>query len=776
MPPFKQRGYLCASNETELKKVGEKWFKKYSVIAVCALFVSLLFFVWFAVQIEFDYDFEKFYPTDDPETEFFLDYREKFESDNDFLLIAIENDQGIYNLDFLKNVDALTNDLQKAKYVKNVLSITQEKEYFIIGGVTDERPYINFEDIDLKRDAANISTKNELVNNLVAKDGKSLCLFIRHKDFLSKKGSDVLMNTIEKRAKKYGFDNLRIGGRAIGQKYYIDKMSFEMVLFLSLSAVLVVVFLLVAFKSIWGIMIPQAVIVAGMIWLVGGMSLANQPMNIILTVLPSVMFVVSMSDVIHLVSRYLDALRELDNSFEATKLAVREVGLATLLTSITTAIGFFSLVFVRVEPIQVFGTVMGIGVMIAFLLTFTMLPALFYLTGGPKYVTARKKDHFWKNHLEKWFIKIARNKTSIVIAGVVVLALSVVGIMQLESDNMLMDDISEGEPLKQDFNYLDDHYGGARPFEMAVTIKDTNIRIWDQEVLRTIDSVENYLINDYGVNIKLSVVTAMKVLHRGMNLGKDEFYSLPEKRSKRRSVRRALRIANEGKFLRTMVDSTETIIRISGTIPDLGNKKVTALNEKLDKFLKGKTMDGKLKYQVTGTAHLVDKNLRYMSTSLVKGLAVSILIVALIMGLIYRSFSMMLISLVPNIFPLVFIGGAMGFLGVDLKISTAIIFTIAFGIAVDDTIHLLGKFKYELMKGKGVVYALRRSYFTTGKAMILTTLILCSGFLLLVFSSFLGTFYLGIMLCLALIVALIADLTILPVLILLFYKPKKKDS
>lgn len=117
----------------------------------------------------------------------------------------------------------------------------------------------------------------------------------------------------------------------------------------------------------------------------------------------------------------------------------------------------------------------------------------------------------------------------------------------------------------------------------------------------------------------------------------------------------------------------------------------------------------------------------------------------------------------------------MGFLGVDLKISTAIIFTIAFGIAVDDTIHLLGKFKYELMKGKGVIYALRRSYFTTGKAMILTTLILCSGFLMLMFSSFLGTFYLGVMLCLALLVALIADLTVLPVLILLFFKNPKKD-
>ncbi|MCR9173277.1 MAG: MMPL family transporter [bacterium] len=759
-----------------MKKVGEKWFKRYSVIAVCALFVSLLFFLYYAAQIEFDYDFEKFYPTDDPETEFFIDYREKFESDNDFLLIAIENEGGIYDLDFLKKVDALTNDLKNAKYVKNVLSITQQKEYFIIGGVTDEKPYINFEDVDLKRDSANISTKDELVNNLVAKDGKSVCLFVRHKDFLSKKGSDVLITNIERKAKSYGFNDLRIGGRAIGQKYYIDKMSFEMILFLSLSAVLVVIFLLVAFKSIWGIMIPQAVIVAGMIWLVGGMSLANQPMNIILTVLPSVMFVVSMSDVIHLVSRYLDALRELENSFEATKVAVREVGLATLLTSITTAIGFFSLIFVRVEPIQVFGTVMGIGVMIAFILTFAVLPALFYLTGGPKYITAKKKDHFWRRRLEKWFLLVGRNKKTILGAGVVVLVLSVVGIMQLESDNMLMDDISEGEPLKQDFNYLDDHYGGARPFEMAVTIRDTNVRVWDQEVLKTIDTVENYLTNSYGVNIKMSVVTAMKVLNRGMNLGKDEAYKLPERNSKRRSIRRALRVAGEGQFVRTMLDSTETILRISGTIPDLGNKKVTALNEKLEKFLKGKTMGGKLDYQVTGTAHLVDKNLRYMSTSLVKGLAVSILIVALIMGLIYRSFSMMLISLVPNIFPLVFIGGAMGFLGVDLKISTAIIFTIAFGIAVDDTIHLLGKFKYELMKGKGVVYALRRSYFTTGKAMILTTLILCSGFLLLVFSSFLGTFYLGIMLCLALIVALIADLTILPVLILLFYKPKKKES
>jgi len=146
---------------------------------------------------------------------------------------------------------------------------------------------------------------------------------------------------------------------------------------------------------------------------------------------------------------------------------------------------------------------------------------------------------------------------------------------------------------------------------------------------------------------------------------------------------------------------------------------------------------------------------------------------ALYIGLIYKSSSILVISIITNLIPLIFIAGIMGYLGIDLKTSTSIVFTIAFGIAVDDTIHFLGKFKYELTKGRTKMYALKRTYLTTGKAMILTTLILCAGFFLLIFSSFLGTVYLGLLLCITLFIALIADITILPVMLLLFYKPKK---
>jgi predicted RND superfamily exporter protein len=178
---------------------------------------------------------------------------------------------------------------------------------------------------------------------------------------------------------------------------------------------------------------------------------------------------------------------------------------------------------------------------------------------------------------------------------------------------------------------------------------------------------------------------------------------------------------------------------------------------------------------LTGTAHLLDKNMAYLAQSLILGLSFSILLVALLMGMVYQSFSMLLISLIPNLIPLLAIGALMGFMGIELKTSTSIIFTIAFGIAVDDTIHLLGRFKLELSKGRSKIVAMKNAYQTTGKAMVITTFILCSGFFLLVFSDYMGAFYMGLLISVTLFVALIADLTLLPILIVLFYHPKKPN-
>jgi predicted RND superfamily exporter protein len=757
-------------------KVGEKQFKKIVWIFLTLIFIITIGLSTYIPSLGFDYDFEKFFPIADEETNYFFDHRKKFESDNDFLLIAIQNENGIFETDFLKKVNRLSNELQaKVPHLQFVSSITNQKEQLIFpGGGGTSKLYLDTVDVNLLRDSVRIYRSKELVNVLVSEDAKSLCLFLRHEDYISKKKSDKVLEVVEQITAKYDFEKVRIAGRVIGQKYYIDKMNYELLFFVGLSLFLIVLFLYISFRSGWGILLPQFVVVASMVWLLGLMGMFKQPINIILTTLPSIMFVVSMSDVIHLVSRYLDAIRTGMSKFEAIKLTVREVGFATFLTSLTTAIGFFTLYFVKVEPIQKFGLVIGFGVMIAFFLIITILPLLFYAFPTPKHIYKQRESHFWLKYLRKWFVYLINNKKRILIIYGLVTIVFTLGIFMIRTNNFIMDDLRASEPMKQDFNYLDEHYGGIRPFELSVELVDSTATFWSNDVLNDIEKVENYLENDYGVRIKNSLVQVVKVLNRSSHAGNPDYFDLPESKSKLKTIRRIVKIAGGGRLYRILVDSTETVTRISGTIPDMGNIAVSERNRKLLDFIKKSDFQSGVKFKLTGTAHLFDKNIRYLSTSLIQGLLASILIVALIMGLIYRSVTMMIISIIPNIFPLIIIGGIMGFFGIELKISTAIIFTIAFGIAVDDTIHLLGKFKFELMKGSSKIVALKRAYLTTGKAMILTTLILCSGFLLLVFSTFMGTFNMGVLLSITLFVALIADLSLLPILIILFYHPKRK--
>lgn len=755
----------------------ERGFRKYSKIVGSAFVLITVVLVFQILNLKFDFDFEKFFPANQPETKFFEDYRSKFKSDNDFLLVSIEREDGIFDKKFLVEAKGFENDLLKLELIDTVQSVVSLDEIFISnGGSVTTKPYFNEDLFNVQEDSIRWFSKNELVGTFIANDAQSICLFVKHKDFLSKEKSDILIESVQTVIDKYSFEKVRISGRTIGQKYYIDMMFSEMILFVGLSAFLIVLFLFIAFRSGWGILIPQVVIAGSMIWVLGGMSVFNEPVNIILAVLPSIMFVVSMSDVIHLTSRYLDAMREEDSVYEAIKIAVKEVGLATLLTSVTTSIGFFTLYFVKVQPIQAFGVVMGFGVLIAFVLTFLLLPILFYLFPGPKHVTVKKKDHFWKNYLEKWFDYLQNNKSIVLITGSILVIVFSIGASRIEANNFMMDDLKATEPLKQDFNYFDVHYGGIRPFEMSVSLKDTNESIWSQKTINKLDSIQTFLENETKVNVKGSIISMVKLTNRSRHAGMKDYFSLPKSKSQLRNITRILRSPQAEELKLAFIDSSETLMRFTGAIGDIGNDEFKIREKKFRDFLEKNNLSEYFDIELTGTAYLVDKNMEYLASSLIKGLLVSVLIVAIIIGFVYKSFVVLLISMITNLIPLIFIAGVMGYLGVELKTSTSIIFTIAFGIAVDDTIHFLGKFKYELMQGKSRIEALKKSYLTTGKAMILTTLILCSGFVLLMLSSFMGTFYMGVLLSMTLFVALIADMTILPVLLMLFYKGKDKKA
>lgn len=758
-----------------LKFFSEQNFAKWSPFVGFLLLLFTAFMGYKATHLKFDYDFEKFFPAEDKDADYFYEHREKFEYDNNFILIALENKKGVFEVPFMQKVSNLTSRLQvETPYVTGVRSITNQNEVSLFGiNNAVERPYVDLkkwaEDTAfINKDSLRIYGSKELLNTLVARDGKSVCVFLKHEDGLSVKKSDTLVKAVKKILSEYSFNGIHLAGTTVGQRYYIDKMNSELLFFMALSAVLVILFLFIAFRSGWGILVPQVVIFASMIWVIGGMGLLNSPMNILLTTLPSIMFVVAMSDVIHLVSRYMDALRDGFSKFESIKITVREVGFPTFLTSLTTSIGFFSLYFINVQPVKMFGLIIGIGVLLAFFLSILFLPILFYFFPSPN-IIKKRKETIWGKFLPKAYEWIMNHKKRVWIASGIFIGFSILGMTLLKSDNLLMDDLKANDPTKADFSYFDKHYGGYRPFELAVNVIDTNSTAWSLSVLKELEEVESYVEDTMGVELKTSLVQSLKVLTRSSHFGDESFFKLPTKKRDVKRFRRYLKIAERGTLLPLFLDTTERLTRIQGTIPDLGNNIISARTNRFQNYLKQRDFQH-IQVRVTGSAYLLDKNIRYLSNSLIYGLLLSIGVVSVIMGLVFRSFRMVLISLLPNTIPLIFIAAIMGYLGIEVKTSTSIIFTIAFGIAVDDTIHLLGKFKFELMKGKSVPEALKHSFIVTGKAMVLTTLILCSGFLLLLFSTFMGTFNMGFLLGITLFVALILDLTLLPLLILAFYK------
>ncbi|MCE3297179.1 MAG: putative superfamily exporter [Crocinitomicaceae bacterium] len=754
--------------------VGEKNYKKFAkplFIVILLITVGLGFLI---PNIRFDYDFEKFFPADDADTKYYFQHRDTYQSDNDFLLVAIEREDGIFNKEFLDQVDKLSSEIEKLKYVNFVRSITSEKELFLLtGGIIGRKPFYNSDKKLLKEDSTRIYKHNELLNNLIAKDGKSLCIFIKHEDFLPGKKSTVLIDQIQQKIDQFSFEKTRIAGRTIAQKFFIKKMTSELLMFLLFSIILIIAFLWIAFKSLWGLMIPQIVLVFALVWVLGFMVVFDEPINVILSILPCIMFVVTMSYVIHPVSRYLDYLRQGMTKYEAIKISFREVGVSTFLTAFTTSIGFIALIFINVQPIQSFGIVTGIGVMIAFILTIVLLPISFYIFPSPRRITETKDAPYWNRFLRKLFVIILRKRKAILIISAVITVVFSLFTLKLESNNYMLDDLRADEPIKQDFNFLDKHYGGIRPLELAINIKGDR-DCWDLEVLQEVNKIENYLINDYKAKINVSLVHYLKVLNQSSHLGNPEYFRLPETKREIRKLRRPIKFAEKGQLFKVVVDSTEKNMRISANIPDWGKKRVNIENEKFDAFLKKNVNPEIISVRHTGTALLLDKSMGSVSYSLVEGLIVSIVMIIIIMVIVYRSLKLVILSVIPNIIPLVILSGTMGIMNVDLKISTAVIFTISLGIAFDDTIQFLAKFKIELDKGKSKLYALKTAYLVTGKGMILSSLIVCSGFLTMLFSSFTGTFLLGFMISMTLFVALISDIVLLPVLMLLFYHPKRK--
>ncbi|MBW3545522.1 MAG: MMPL family transporter, partial [Bacteroidetes bacterium] len=391
----------------------------------------------------------------------------------------------------------------------------------------------------------------------------------------------------------------------------------------------------------------------------------------------------------------------------------------------------------------------------------------------PRVVNRTQNRLLWTSSLRRAFQWVLQYRLLILAGSGIVLLLSLLGISRLESNTFLLEDIREGDPLKEDVYFFDRNFGGNKPFEMAIIVKDSSQSVYSAKVLKEVELLEQYLQQTYGVQSITSPVLLVKGTHRALNGGQQEYFNLPAESKVYDRIENYLRRLQRSENAIPLVANNGILGRMTGRMPDWGSKLSEEKNRQLQDFIQTNTDTSLVDFQLTGSSVLIDKNAIYINKNMLEGLGIAFGVIALIIGVLYRSLRMVLIALIPNMLPLLMIAGLMGFFGIYLKASTSIIFTIAFGIAVDDTIHFLSKLKLELNKGRSLAYAVKHTYLFTGKAIIITSIMLAGGFLTLILSTFGGTFYTGLLVSLTLVFAVLADLSLLPILILLFLKTKK---
>ncbi len=746
--------------------------KHKSIITILVIVAITIASTFYIAKLKFNYDFESYFPSKDDDLEYLLQFRKQFENDTDFLIIAIENKKGVYDTSFLGKINNLTKAIKLHPDTRKMLSPTMLRTPIVGAGGFFEIPILHLNDSEkLIQDSLRISKYPHLSSGLISKTTNAVMLIVFNTQNIKKKEGDALIGYVDSTVASYKFDEVHVAGKIKASKIYVEKMQEEVVVFILASTILIGIFLFIAYRTAWGVLVPLVTVMLSIAWTLAIMSLLGKELDLLTSLLPPILFVVAMSDMTHLLSKYLEELRNGLPQIPALKLAIKDVGMATFITAITTAIGFVTLINSTILPIRDFGFYTAIGVFVAFALAFTFLPAVLVLLPPPRIAKLRTEELFWYKFLQKIFMWICKNPIAIVSATASLMMVSAFFIYRISVDAILLDDISDSDPLKKSVYYLEENFGGIRPFEMCVSSKDST-SIFTYQSLKKLDEVENYLATNYGVKDLVSPNTFVKYLLQATNGGLDEYYRFPTE-SEFDLLAPKLKLVTKRKEFALFCNSKMSLMRISGKINDVGSLAVANKNEDLVSHLTKIKSDQQWDATLTGSSLLIDKNNSYLAKSLIEDLVMGIASIGLIIGLLFRKTKMMILALIPNLIPLLVIGGIMGACGIPLKASTSIIFSIAFGIAVDDSIHFLSRFKMELAIHKSHIYALKRTYLSTGKAMIVTSLILISGFATLLLSSFESTFYTGLLIGLTLLIAIIADLLLLPALLILFYKRKQ---
>lgn len=707
----------------------------------------------------FNYDFEQFFPQDDADLAFYQQFEKDFESDNDYLLLAFQNPAGsLTSSEFLQEMASVKNEIAGFNGVDTLISIL-DLEMPVIGlfGVR----YTPVIDLDNEKEPITSEAQlDQFKGSLISADGQSLLFLVKNDASLSKEEGDILYKEIQQVFLDRNITPRAVAGKIQTQGDFVTLMQQEFGLFLGASLVLILLTLILIFRSWWGVIVPILVLSLGILWSFSVILYSGKSLDIMSVMQPTIFLIVGLSALVHYFTQLKKKLKLGKPKEQAIFETFKELTFAVGLTIFTTAVGFLSLYFTSIPALKAFGLWTGIGIVVIFFAVIFLTPGLLYLFQLSSKTTSAEP---LKSVLHGLFAWILQKRKWVLASFFGLTVLSILLGLRLQVNGYLLDNLPLDHPIQEDFAFFDQQFGGSNPLEIYLEVGPNAGSLLDLEVLKEIEKLEFKLAETFGERQFISPLSLVKSLNQAQNQGSLAAFRLPSQGQylrMRRYFDQVLKI--EGP---KVISSNQKSGRVSSRVADLGSLEMGERRAEILDFAKKQINPELLRVRWTGTAYLIDRGHESVTRQMFQGLLVAFAIVGLIAGFLFRSWRLSFILLIPNSIPLAWMLGLMYLLGIEFKLTTSILFTVAFGIAVDDSIHFMSKLKTELDLGKNLLYAIKRTFLEAGRAIFLTSVILISGFALLSFSQFGVTHFTGLLISFTLVFALLADLFLLPILL-----------
>jgi uncharacterized protein len=741
---------------------------------------------YYATKVELSYEFARTVPANDPEQILLNKFKAQFGEDGNIIAVGLK-DSTIYQLSNFNEFKKLGDRIRSIAGVKTVLGLPQIKI------IQKDTAHTRFNSVSLFPEQITsqaqldslmkvMSSQRVYMGQLVNPvNGATMMLVSVQKEVMNSAKRVGMTKSLGEAGDAFSKSTgiqLRYAGLPYIRTMVANQVRKEMSLFLYLSMAITGLIMFVFFRSIRVVFFSMIIIGIAVVWVLGTLALFGYKITLLSGLIPPVIVTIGITNAIYLLNKYHVEFAKHGDKEKAIALVINKMGLATFLTNLTVAIGFLTLLSTDIIILREFGIVAGINIMALFVVTLIMIPSVFSWLPppGPKHL--RHLNFKFMGLFVRWVDRIVLNNRAVIYCISLALAIiSTFGILKLQSVSFIVDDVPEESPIKKDLKFFEANFSGIMPLEIVV---DTGKRrgVLNVKNLEKIEGFENFLDSLDHVSRPLSIISLVKASKQAFYNGNPARFSLPTKSESGFILRYMKGQKDNSGLMKSFVDSTFQKMRISLQIADIGSKKLDSLvGQVIEPKMKTIFEGSGIEAYVTGSTKIFIRGNKFLIENLRESLLLAFVLITLSMAILFANVRMIIISLIPNLIALMITAGLMGYFNIPLKPSTALIFSITFGISVDNSIRFLAKYRQEMFANNFVVQkSVTESILETGKSIIYTSVVLFAGFIIFAFSKFGGTIALGILTSTTLVISMFTNLILLPALIMTFDRPKKKKE